>query len=48
MDATGPKHLDIKLTRAKFNALTRDLVEATQVPTKDALNAAGLNPSDID
>lgn len=48
MDATGPKHLDIKLTRAKFNDLTRDLVEATQVPTKDALKAAGLNPSDID
>ncbi|WP_047393894.1 molecular chaperone DnaK [Cetobacterium sp. ZOR0034] len=48
MDATGPKHLDIKLTRAKFNDLTRDLVEATQVPTKDALKSAGLNPSDID
>ncbi|MBC2851271.1 molecular chaperone DnaK [Cetobacterium sp. 8H] len=48
MDATGPKHLDLKLTRAKFNDLTRDLVEATQVPTKDALKAAGLNPSDID
>ena len=48
MDATGPKHLDIKLTRAKFNDLTRDLVEANQVPTKDALKAAGLNPSDID
>lgn len=48
MDATGPKHLDIKLTRAKFNDLTRNLVEATQVPTKDALKAAGLNPSDID
>lgn len=48
MDATGPKHLDIKLTRAKFNDLTRSLVEATQTPTKDALKAAGLNPSDID
>lgn len=48
MDATGPKHLDIKLTRAKFNDLTKNLVEATQVPTKDALKAAGLNPSDID
>lgn len=47
MDATGPKHLDIKLTRAKFNDLTKDLVEATQVPTKDALKAAGLTPSDI-
>ena len=48
MDATGPKHLDIKLTRAKFNDLTRELVEATQLPAKDALKAAGLNPSDID
>ena len=47
MDATGPKHLDLKLTRAKFNDLTKELVEATQVPTKDALKAAGLNPSDI-
>lgn len=47
MDATGPKHLDIKLTRAKFNDLTKDLVEATQGPTKDALKAAGLTPSDI-
>lgn len=47
MDATGPKHLDIKLTRAKFNDLTRDLVEATQGPTKDALKAAGLTPADI-
>ena len=48
MDATGPKHLDLKLTRAKFNDLTKDLVEGTQGPTKDALKAAGLNPSDID
>lgn len=48
MDASGPKHLDMKLTRAKFNDLTRNLVEATQGPTKDALKAAGLNPSDID
>lgn len=47
MDASGPKHLDIKLTRAKFNDLTKDLVEATQIPTKDALKDAGLNPSDI-
>ena len=37
MDATGPKHLEMKLTRAKFNDLTRDLVEATQGPTKTAL-----------
>lgn len=47
MDATGPKHLDLKLTRAKFNDLTRHLVEATQGPTKDALREAGLNPSEI-
>ncbi|WP_300359685.1 molecular chaperone DnaK [Fusobacterium sp.] len=48
MDATGPKHLEMKLTRAKFNDLTRDLVEATQGPTKTALSDAGLSPSDID
>ncbi|MGL4307479.1 molecular chaperone DnaK [Cetobacterium sp. SF1] len=47
MDATGPKHLDLKLTRAKFNDLTKHLVEATQGPTKDALQAAGLKPSEI-
>jgi molecular chaperone DnaK len=48
MDATGPKHLEMKLTRAKFNELTLDLVEATQGPTKTALKDAGLSPSDID
>ncbi|MGL5964189.1 MAG: molecular chaperone DnaK [Fusobacteriaceae bacterium] len=48
MDATGPKHLEMKLTRAKFNDLTRLLVEATQGPTKTALQDAGLNPSEID
>ncbi|MGL6168357.1 MAG: Hsp70 family protein, partial [Fusobacteriaceae bacterium] len=48
MDATGPKHLEMKLTRAKFNDLTRSLVEATQVPTKTALQDAKLSPSDID
>lgn len=48
MDATGPKHLEMKLTRAKFNDLTRHLVEATQGPTKTALNDADLNPSEID
>ncbi|MGL4732923.1 MAG: molecular chaperone DnaK [Fusobacteriaceae bacterium] len=48
MDATGPKHLEMKLTRAKFNDLTRTLVEATQGPTKIALQDAGLNPSEID
>ena len=47
MDATGPKHLEMKLTRAKFNDLTKHLVEATQGPTKTALNDAGLNPSEI-
>ncbi|MFK4785407.1 molecular chaperone DnaK [Fusobacterium sp. MFO224] len=47
MDATGPKHLEMKLTRAKFNDLTKDLVEATQGPTKTALSDAGLSPSDI-
>ena len=48
MDATGPKHLEMKLTRAKFNDLTRDLVEATQGPTRTALSDAGLSPADID
>ena len=48
MDATGPKHLEMKLTRAKFNDLTRDLVEATQGPTRTALSDAGLTPADID
>lgn len=48
MDATGPKHLEMKLTRAKFNDLTKHLVEATQGPTKTALQDAKLNPSDID
>lgn len=47
MDATGPKHLEMKLTRAKFNDLTKSLVEATQGPTKTALSDAGLNPSEI-
>ncbi len=47
MDATGPKHLEMKLTRAKFDALTKDLVEATQGPTKTALSDAGLSPSEI-
>ncbi len=47
MDATGPKHLEMKLTRAKFNDLTKHLVEATQGPTKTALKDAGLDPSEI-
>ena len=48
MDATGPKHLEMKLTRAKFNDLTKHLVEATQGPTKTALQDAGLNANQID
>ena len=46
-DATGPKHLDVTLSRAKFNELTHDLVEATMVPVRNAMNDAGLNASDI-
>ncbi len=46
-DATGPKHLDITLTRAKFNELTADLVESTKGPTVQALSDAGLKNSDI-
>lgn len=48
MDATGPKHLETRLTRAKFNELTKALVEATQGPTKTALQDAGLKPTEID
>jgi molecular chaperone DnaK len=47
-DATGPKHIDINLSRAKFNELTRDLVEATIEPMRKALNDAGLSLSEID
>ena len=47
-DATGPKHLDITLTRAKFKELTSDLVAATMEPTKKALADAGLSVSQID
>ncbi|MDD4570714.1 MAG: molecular chaperone DnaK, partial [Tepidanaerobacteraceae bacterium] len=47
-DASGPKHLDIALTRAKFEELTRDLVEATMGPTERALSDANLKPQDID
>ena len=47
-DATGPKHLDVTLTRQKFNELTADLVEKTMVPTKNALSDAGITPADID
>ncbi|MEG1448915.1 MAG: molecular chaperone DnaK, partial [Oscillospiraceae bacterium] len=47
-DATGPKHLDITITRAKFNELTADLVEATMQPVKQALSDAGISPSELD
>ena len=46
-DATGPKHMDITLTRAKFNELTAHLVEKTAGPVKQALSDSGLNPSDL-
>ena len=46
-DATGPKHLDVTLTRAKFNELTHHLVEKTAGPVRQALSDAGLKPSDI-
>ena len=47
VDATGPKHLDVTLTRAKFDELTHDLVEATAGPVRQALADAGLQPSDL-
>ena len=47
-DATGPKHLDMTLTRAEFNRLTADLVDATMVPVKQALSDSGLSASQID
>ena len=47
-DATGPKHLETTLSRAKFNELTADLVEATMQPMRQALSDAGLNPSELD
>ncbi|MBS1408044.1 MAG: Hsp70 family protein, partial [Oscillospiraceae bacterium] len=46
-DATGPKHLDVTLTRAKFNELTAHLVEATAGPVKQAMADAGLTANDI-
>ena len=48
MDASGPKHLDITLTRAKFNELTADLVEDTIKPLRQALSDASLTANDID
>ncbi|TEB07228.1 Chaperone protein DnaK [Pelotomaculum schinkii] len=46
-DASGPKHLDITLSRAKFEEMTADLVEKTMGPTRQALSDAGLQPKDI-
>ena len=48
MDASGPKHLDVTLTRAKFNELTADLVEDTIKPLRQALSDASLTANDID
>lgn len=47
-DASGPKHLDITLTRAKFNEITADLVEKTTVPLRNALKDAGLSSGEVD
>ena len=46
-DATGPKHLDVTLSRAKFNEMTADLVERTMKPVRQAMNDAGLKASDL-
>ncbi len=47
-DATGPKHLDVTITRAKFNELTADLVERTMKPVRQSMSDAGLKPADLD
>ena len=47
-DATGPKHLDLTLSRAKFDELTADLVERTMIPTRKAMEDAGLSGNEID
>ncbi|MBE6930869.1 MAG: molecular chaperone DnaK [Ruminococcaceae bacterium] len=47
-DATGPKHLELTLTRAKFNELTADLVENTMGPVRRAMSDAGLKPADLE
>ena len=47
-DATGPKHLNVTLSRAKFNELTADLVEATMGPLKQAISDSGLDKNEID
>lgn len=46
-DKSGPRHMDITLTRAKFDELTHDLVERTAIPVQNALGDAGLKPSDL-
>ncbi len=46
-DATGPKHLEVNLSRAKFNEMTADLVERTLKPVRQAMSDAGLKPSDL-
>ena len=48
VDATGPKHLELTLTRAKYNELTADLVEATMGPVRRAISDSGLSTSEID
>ncbi len=48
VDATGPKHLELTLTRAKFNELTADLVESTMGPVRQAMSVSGLSTSEID
>jgi molecular chaperone DnaK len=48
MSSDGPVHLDLDLTRAKFNELTRDLVDATMAPTRAALADAGIEPKEVD
>lgn len=47
-DASGPKHMDLTLTRAKFNELTSDLVHATMEPTRQAIKDSGLSIEEID
>lgn len=47
-DETGPKHIDYTLTRAKYESITEDLIDATKGPTKRSLKDAGLTPKDID
>ncbi len=46
-DATGPKHLELTLSRAKFNELTADLVDSTMVPVRQAMSDAGLSANDL-